>query len=416
MSKFKSEFLNVLDERGLIFQCTNLEALDELLSKETVTAYLGCDPTGKSLHVGNLVTLMMMRRFQQCGHRPIMLIGGATARIGDPTGKDKMRKMLSDEQLTENVIGLQKSMSKFIKFGDGDNDALLVNNFDWFKDIGYLQLLSEIGPHFSINRMLSFESVKQRLNREEHMSFLEFNYMILQSYDFNYLKEKYNCMLQLCGGDQWGNVVSGVELVRRLNAAKYEEAVERMEVFGLSAPLLLTSDGKKMGKSEGNALWLNDDMLPSFDYFQYFRNVNDADVGKMLRVFTDLPMDEIYRLEKLEGQEINEAKKILAFEATKLCRGEDVASEMLNKAESIFAENSVEDLPVFNTEAEKPLFALLREAELCKTGAEARRMIKGGAVRINDEQVKDENFALTPDLKDFKLSCGKKKHVRVIVK
>lgn len=416
MSKFKSEFLNVLDERGLVFQCTNFEALDELLSKETVTAYLGCDPTGKSLHVGNLVALMMMRRFQQCGHRPIMLIGGATARIGDPTGKDKMRKMLSDEQLAENVVGLQKSMSKFIKFGDGKNDAMLVNNLDWFKDINYLDLLRDIGPHFSINKMLSFESVKQRLDRETHMSFLEFNYMILQSYDFNYLKEKHNCMLQLCGGDQWGNVVAGVDLVRRLNAAKHKEAVERMEVFGLSAPLLLTSDGKKMGKSEGNALWLNDDMLPAFDYFQYFRNVNDADVGKLLRVFTDLPMDEVRRLEQLEGQEINEAKKILAFEATKMCRGEETASEILSKAESIFAENSIEDLPIFNTEEGKALFALLRESELCKTGAEARRMIKGGAVRINDEQVKDENFALTPDLKDFKLSCGKKKHIRVIIK
>lgn len=416
MSKFKSEFLQVLDERDLIFQCTNLETLDELLAKETVTAYLGCDCTAKSLHVGNLVTLMMMRRFQQAGHKPIMLLGGATTKIGDPTGKDEMRKMLSDEQIAENSAGIKQSMSKFVNFGDGNNDATLVNNLEWFKDISYLDILREIGPHFSINKMLSFESVKQRLDRETHMSFLEFNYMILQSYDFNYLKENYNCMLQLCGGDQWGNVVSGVDLVRRLNAAKYEEAVERMEVFGLSAPLLLTSDGKKMGKSEGNAVWLNDDMLPSFDYFQYFRNVNDADVGKMLRVFTDLPMDEIRRLEQLQDKEINEAKKILAFEATKICRGEEEAKASLDRAEATFTDNSIESLPVFNTEKDKALFALLRESELCKTGAEARRMIKSGAVRINDEQVTDENFTIGSDLEDFKLSCGKKKHIRVIVK
>ncbi|MFC1659088.1 tyrosine--tRNA ligase [Pseudomonadota bacterium] len=418
MTKFRSEFLQKLSKKGLIYQSTNLEELDKKLAKEKVTAYIGYDCTASSLHIGSLVTIMVVRLFQQCGHKPIILLGGATTKIGDPTGKDKMRKMLSDEQIKKNMAGIKKSLSKFVKFGKEANDALLVNNHDWIGELSYIDFLRDIGPHFSVNRMLTFESVKQRLSREEHMSLLEFNYMVMQGYDFYHLNKEYGCTLQLCGADQWGNVVSGVELTRRLTHLKNPNKKERYEVYGLSIPLLLTSDGKKMGKTEGGAVWLNEDMFPPYDYFQYFRNAQDGDVGRLLKIFTELPEKTIEELEKLQDQDINEAKKVLAFEATKLCHGQVEAQCALETAEKIFEDNSIEDLPTFETEFPeegKPLFVLLRESGLCSSGGEARRMITGGGVRIDDEQIKDENYVIT-GLTDFKLSVGKKKHIRIVEK
>jgi len=418
MPKFKSEFLNKAQERGLLNQCTNLAGLDEKLSEGNVVAYWGTDPTGASMHIGHLFSLMIIRLFQKCGHKPIILLGGATGLIGDPTGKDKSRPVMTKETFEKNRVGLRKAVEKFIRFDDSPTGAILVDNADWLGKLNYLEFLRDIGPHFSINRMLNFESVKIRLQKEEHMNLLEFNYMVMQAYDFYYLNQKYGCNLQLCGGDQWGNVVAGVELTRRLNFAKGEvEKGESLEVFGLSTELLLDANGKKIGKSEGNALWVDEDLLDPYEYFQYFRNIADADVGKFLRVYTELDISEIKKLEKLKDQEINEAKKILAFEATKLCHGEKIAQNCLEKAEKIFEDNSIEDLPIlkFNAQNEnKFLWSFLREEGICKTGAEARRLIQNGAIKIDNERVIDENYKIE-SLTEFRLSIGKKKMFRVIV-
>jgi len=423
MPKYKSEFLNRLDAKGLIHQFTNIEALDELMSKQKITAYIGYDCTAKSLHVGNLVTIIMIRELQKCGHKPIIVLGGATTRIGDPTGKNEMRKMLSEKQIVENKKGIKKSLEKFIKFGNGKTDAVLLDNNEWISKLSYIDFLRDIGPHFSVNRMLSFESVKIRLEREEHMSLLEFNYMVLQAYDFWHLYKKHGCMLQLCGADQWGNVVAGVELTRKLahlESKDKKKKLDRLEVYGLSAPLLTTTSGQKMGKSEGNALWLNEDMLAPYDYFQYFRNVDDADVIKMLKIFTDLSQKEIEKFSKLKDQKINDAKKILAFEATKMCHGETEAKKAQKTAEKIFEKNTVANLKahkILKNEIKdngKPLVSLLRDSKLCESGGEAKRLIKGGAIRINDEQITDENYVVPSSLADFKLSAGKKKHIRVV--
>lgn len=416
MSKFKSKFLNIAYERGLLNQCTNLEGLDNELSKGRVVAYWGTDPTGASMHVGHLFSLMILRLFQQCGHKPIVLLGGATGLIGDPSGKDKSRPMISKEFVKKNKIGLQKAIEKFVRFDDSPTGAILVDNADWLEKLGYMEFLRDVGPHFSVNRMLAFESVKQRLQKEDHMSFLEFNYMLMQAYDFYYLHKKYGCILQLCGGDQWGNVVAGVELTRRLNYAKGEvEKGKSVEVYGLSTELLLDANGKKIGKTEGNAVWVDEKLLSPYDYFQHFRNIDDSHVIKLMKVYTEVPLEEIKKLEKFKDKEINEVKKILAFEATKLCHGEQKAQEALEQSEKIFEDKSIEDLPLMkvgNESKDKPLFMLLRDLKLCKSGGEAKRLIQGGAVKINDEKVVDENYTVD-GLNDFKLSVGKKKHVRV---
>ena len=410
---FKSKFLQECEKRGFIYQCTNIEELDkQLCSEKPVVAYWGTDPTGASLHVGHLFSLMMIRLFQKYGNKPIIVIGGATAMIGDPSGKDKSRPMITRDTLEQNKIGIKKSLEKFIKFGDGKTDAILVDNYDWWKDKNYIDVLREIGPHMSVNRMLSFESVKQRLAKTEHLSFLEFNYMVFQSYDFYHLYKTYGCTTQLCGGDQWGNVVAGVELIRRLQFIKQEvEQGESTEVFGLSSPLLLDANGKKLGKSEGNAVWTNEEFLEPFKYFQYFRNVDDRDVEKLLKAYTELEVEEIAEICK---KDINEAKKILAFEATKICHGGKNAQECLERAKKIFEHGSIEDLErlEYNIAGDN-IVNMLKNLNLVASNGEARRLIQGGGVKIDDEKI-DESCKLTKN--DFKLSIGKKKFFRIIVK
>ncbi len=414
---FKSKFLQECEKRGFLNQCTNIEELDKQLSSgKPVIAYWGTDPTGASLHVGHLFSLMMIRLFQKCGNKPIILVGGATGLIGDPSYKDKSRPMLSKETIDENIKGLKKSFSKFIKFGDGPTDAILVDNYDWWKDKNYLEILRDIGPHVSVNRMLSFESVKLRLSKEEHMSFLEFNYMILQAYDFYYLYKKYGCNMQFCGADQWGNVVAGVELVRRLQFINNEvEKGEKTEVLGLSTALLTDSNGKKVGKSEGNAIWTNEDMLNPFEYFQYFRNTNDADVIRFLKVYTDFSVEEV---ENMKGKDINELKKILAYEATKICHGEKVAKECLEKAIEIFENKNQDFLETIGYDIKKngqQLYNLLKNLNFVKSNGEARRLIAGGAIKIDDKKIMDENYLIPTDTNRFKLSVGKIRAVMVEV-
>lgn len=417
MSKFQSKFLQECEVRRLLNQCTNFEELDkQLCSDKPLVAYWGTDPTGGALHIGHLYSLMMIRLFQKCGHKPIILLGGATGMIGDPSGKDHTRPMMTAETIQKNKAGIKKSIEKFIKFGDGKTDAILVDNYDWWKDVNYLDLLREIGPHVSVNRMLTFESVKQRLSKADHMSFLEFNYMILQAYDFYHLFKKYNCTLQLCGGDQWGNVVAGVELTRRLQFIKGEvEQGEKTEVIGFSTPLLTDKNGKKFGKSEGNAVWLDEELLSPYEYFQFFRNVDDADVEKLLKVYTDLSVEEI---SKIMLGNINDAKKTLAFEATKLCHGEENAKKTMQQAEDIFSGNSIDALPKLEYKIqndEKTIFQLIKNLNLTTSGGEAKKLIRGGGVKINDEKVEDENLDIS-SLKEFKLSLGKKKHYLITIK
>lgn len=412
MSNFKSQFFNLMVERGFYNQCTNENGFDTYLyecekSGKPAVGYLGSDPTGDSLHVGHIVPLMMMRWFQKCGHKPITLVGGATARIGDPSGKDKLRPFLDEETLQHNIKGLKKSFSKFLKFGDGANDALMVDNWDWFKDINYLEFLRDIGTCYSVNRMLTMESVKSRLEREQPMSFLEFNYMLLQGYDFCVLYNKYGCRAQIAGSDQWGNITSGTELGRR----RYD-----VELFGFTSPIITDSAGKKMGKSEGNAVWINEEKLSSYDYYQYFRNIGDAEVGKCLRIYTDLPMDEIRRLEALKDQEINEAKKILAFEATRICRGEDDARLAQESAIKTFEQGGIGgELPSIEVASVDGLGVLDAFLQLgfVESKGEARRLMKQNGLKINDKVINDENYRFSAaDLVDgqIKLSQGKKKH------
>ena len=369
--------------------------------------YLGSDPTGDSLHVGHIVPLMMMRWFQKCGHKPITLVGGATARIGDPSGKDKLRPFLDEETLQHNIKGLKKSFSKFLKFGDSANDALMVDNWDWFKDINYLEFLRDIGTCYSVNRMLTMDSVKSRLEREQPMSFLEFNYMLLQGYDFCVLYNKYGCRAQIAGSDQWGNITSGTELGRR----RYD-----VELFGFTSPIITDSSGKKMGKSEGNAVWINEEKLPAYNYYQYFRNIGDAEVGKCLRIYTDLPLDEIRRLESLKDQEINEAKKILAFEATRICRGEEEARLAQESAIKTFEQGGMGgELPSIEVADVNGLGVLdaFLQIGFVESKGEARRLMKQNGLKINDKVITDENYHFSAaDLVDgkIKLSQGKKKH------
>lgn len=416
MSTCKSEFFKIMLERGFYNQCTNENGFDSYLaeceSKGTpAVGYLGSDPTGDSLHVGHIVPVMMMRWFQKCGHKPITLVGGATARIGDPSGKDKLRPFLDEQTLAHNIEGLKKSFRKFLNFEQGANAAVMVDNWDWFKDINYLAFLRDIGTCYSVNRMLTMDSVKSRLEREQPMSFLEFNYQLLQGYDFCVLYQKYGCRAQIAGADQWGNITSGTELGRR----RYN-----VELFGFTSPILTDSAGKKMGKSEGNAVWINDEKLSSYDYYQYFRNIGDAEIGKCLRIFTDLPLDEVKRLEALQDKEINEAKKILAFEATKMCRGEAEAIAARDTAVKTFEQGAAGDnLPEISVDLDAGigvLDAFLQIGFVASKG-EARRLIKQAGLKINDKPVTDENYRISAsDLVDghVKLSQGKKKHGLII--
>jgi len=409
----KSEFLQILTERGFIHQCTDIDKLDDLFSNETVTAYIGFDCTAKSFHVGSLVPIMLLYWLQQTGHKPIVLMGGGTTKIGDPSFKDEARKILSEEEISINIKSLQTVFAKYLKFGSDKLDASLINNDDWLKKLEYISFLRDFGKHFSVNRMLSFESVKIRLDREQSLSFLEFNYMILQAYDFYELNSKYDCKLQMGGSDQWGNIINGVELTRRVSGN---------EVFGLTSPLITTSSGAKMGKTEKGAVWLNSDMLSAYDYWQFWRNTQDDDVGKFLRLFTTLPISEIEKLEALKGNELNEAKKILADEATKLCHSDEAAKQARATAEKTFEQGvtsaSLPTVEISKAELEAgiPAFKLFSMSGLVKSGGEAKRLIRGGGAKINDETVSDENQIVgISSAKDgvIKVSAGKKKHVLV---
>ena len=404
------DLIHILEERGFIHQCTDLEGLRKKASDEVLSIYAGYDATAQSLHVGNLMGIMMLRWAQKCGHRPIVLLGGGTTKVGDPSGKDESRKLLGSDTIDENITGIRSCFDPFLSFGDGASDALLVNNADWLEQLAYIPFLRDIGPHFTINRMLTMESVKQRLDREQPLTFLEFNYMILQAYDFAELNKRFGCTVQFGGSDQWGNIVNGIELARRTLGK---------ELFGLTTPLMTTASGQKMGKSAAGAVWLRKDMLSPYDYFQFWRNTEDADVAKFLALYTDLPMDEVARLAALEGQDINEAKKVLAREATKLLHGEDDASTAQQTAEETFERGQASDgLPSFDIakqelEDGQPLWGLLVRAELCASNGEGRRLIKGGGARVNDEKVSDPEhnvFAADAASGVIKLSAGKKRH------
>ncbi|WP_372053899.1 tyrosine--tRNA ligase [Tistrella mobilis] len=411
--RYVSDFVRVMVERGYLHQATDLEGLDERLNQGTVAGYIGFDCTAKSLHVGSLVQIMMLRWLQKTGHKPIVLLGGGTTRIGDPTGRDEARKMLDDAAIAENMAGIRQVFDKFVQFGDGATDAVMVNNADWLDGLGYISFLRDYGRHFSVNRMLTFDSVKLRLEREQPMSFLEFNYMILQAYDFLELSRRQNCLLQMGGSDQWGNIINGVELGRR---------VDERGLFGLTSPLITLASGQKMGKTAGGAVWLNAEMLSAYDYWQFWRNTADADVGRFLRLFTELPLDEIARLEALGGAEINEAKKILAHEATKMAHGEEAALSAAETARRTFEEGAAgEDLPVIvipaaELDAGIPAFELFARAGLAPSRKEARRTIQGGGARLNGEKVEDEQQPITTAwLSDgqIKLSAGRKRHALV---
>lgn len=399
---YKSSLLRLLDERGYVHQMTDAEGLDALAAKQVVPGYIGFDATAPSLHVGSLVQIMLLRRLQQAGHKPVVLMGGGTTRIGDPTGRDESRKMLSDEVIEANIASIRTIFERFLTFGDGPTDAIMVNNHDWLGQLGYIQLLQEVGTHFTVNRMLTFDSVKLRLEREQPMTFLEFNYMILQGYDFRHLAKNAGVRLQMGGSDQWGNIVNGIELSRRMDGT---------EVFGVTTPLLTTADGAKMGKTAAGAVWLNDDALPAYDFWQYWRNADDRDVGKFLRLFTDLPLDEIARLEALKGAEINQAKIVLANEVTRLCRGEDAAKAAEATAAATFAGGGVgEDLPELALPAEGlGLIDALVGIGFAASRGEAKRLIAGGGARIDGESVTDETHHIT-GVCEVRISAGKKKH------
>ncbi|GAJ27654.1 tyrosine--tRNA ligase [Acidomonas methanolica] len=410
---FKSSFLREAHARGFIFQCTDADALDEAMAAGAITAYIGFDPTAESLHVGNALSLMALRLLQRHGHRPIALMGGGTAKIGDPSFRDEARALMDDDKLSHNLNGIEKSLRQFLNFDDPRSGARLANNAEWLDRLSYLTLLRDVGVHFSVNRMLSFDSVKQRLEREQGLTFLEFNYSILQSYDFRELNRRYGCVLQMGGSDQWGNIVAGIDLVRRTDGK---------QVFGLTTPLVTTASGAKMGKSARGATWVSAAMLPVFEYWQFWRNTEDADVGRFLKLFTDLPVEECERLGALEGAGINEAKKILATEATAICHGRDAAEDAAETARRTFEQGQIaadlprRTLPAALFDDGVPAFRLLAEAGLVTSNGEARRLIRGGGARINDMTVADENLLVTRgDLRDgvVKLSSGKKHHLLV---
>jgi tyrosyl-tRNA synthetase len=401
---YSSTLLRLLDERGYIHQVTDAAALDALAARQVVPGYIGFDATAPSLHVGNLVSMMLLRRLQQAGHKPVVVMGGGTTRIGDPTGKDEVRKMLTDEAIEANIGTIRTAFESLLDFGDGPTDAVMVNNHDWLGQLGYIELLQEVGTHFTVNRMLTFDSVRLRLEREQPMTFLEFNYMILQGYDFRHLAKEMGVRLQMGGSDQWGNIVNGVELTRRMDG---------VEVFGLTTPLITRADGSKMGKSVSGAVWLNEAQLPSYDFWQYWRNVDDRDVGKFLRLFTDLPLDEIARLEALKDGEINAAKIVLANEVTRLVRGVEAARNAQATAQATFAGGGLgEDLPVLLVPAGGiRLGAACTEIGFTASNGEAKRKIAEGAVRLDDQPVTDPGYLVeVASGQERKLSVGRKRH------
>ena len=406
---YTSTLLRLLDERGYIHQLTDPAGLDELAGKHVVPGYIGFDATAPSLHVGSLVQIMMLRRLQQAGHKPIVVMGGGTTKVGDPSGKDESRKMLTADGIQANIASIRTVFERLLTFAPegetgGPTDAIMVDNDEWLSQLGYIDLLRTVGPHFTINRMLTFDSVKLRLEREQPLTFLEFNYMILQAYDFRELALRHGCRLQMGGSDQWGNIINGIELTRRM---------EGKELFGLTTPLLTTADGAKMGKTAAGAVWLNEDALPAYDFWQYWRNVDDRDVGRFLKLFTDLPLAEIARLEALEGSEINAAKVVLANEVTRLCRGEDAARAAEATAQATFAGGGLgSDLPMLDVPAEGiGLLAALTAIGFTASNGEAKRKIAEGAVRIDDVVVTDQAFVITTTSgQERKLSLGKKRH------
>jgi tyrosyl-tRNA synthetase len=394
--------MRLLDERGYIHQVTDAAALDALAEKEVVSAYIGFDATASSLHVGSLVQIMILRRLQQAGHRPIVLMGGGTTKVGDPSGKDEARKLLTTEQINTNIAGIRSVFEHFLTFGDGPTDAIMVNNADWLDTLEYIPFLREVGRHFTINRMLTFDSVKLRLDREQPLTFLEFNYMILQAYDFLELSRRVGCRAQMGGSDQWGNIVNGIELGRRIDGA---------ELFGVTTPLMVNADGSKMGKTAQGAVWLDGDLLSPYDYWQFWRNTDDADVGRFLRRFTDLPLDEIARLEGLPGAEINQAKIVLATEATAMLHGREAAEAAQRTAADTFTGGGTgEDLPTLATEGSISILAALTGLGFCASNGEAKRKIAEGAVKIDDQPVADPSLTITVGDSPIKLSLGKKKH------
>jgi tyrosyl-tRNA synthetase len=402
MTEHHSDLLRVLTDRGYVHQMTDAAALDELAAKQVVPGYIGFDPTAPSLHVGGLVQIMLLRRLQQTGHKPIVLMGGGTGKIGDPSFKEESRQLLTTDRIADNVASIRRIFERFLTFGEGPTDAVMVDNADWLDKLEYIPFLREVGQHFSVNRMLSFDSVKMRLDREQSLSFLEFNYMILQAYDFRELSQRHGVRLQMGGSDQWGNIVNGIELARRMDGA---------EVYGVTTPLLTTADGVKMGKTVAGAVWLHEDQLPHFDYWQFWRNADDRDVGRFLRLYTDLPLDEIARLEALEGAEINEAKKILANEATAMCRGREAAEQAAETARRTFEEGASGDaLPTFTASGEIAVVDVLVGLGFCASKGEARRLIKQGGARIGTEKVSDEAAIVAVGAEPIRISAGKKNH------
>lgn len=413
----KSEFINLLQERGYLYQCTNLDDLDELCANGKIIAYIGFDATAKSLHVGSLIQIMMLRLLQKCGHKPIILMGGGTTKIGDPSGKDEARQLLSYNNILENIDSISKVFKKFIQFGNKDTDAILVNNADWLDKITYIDFLRGIGKHFTINRMLTFESVKLRLDREQPLTFLEFNYMLLQAYDFAELYKRHGCRVQMGGSDQWGNIVSGTDLGRRLGTE---------ELFGITSNLITTKSGAKMGKTASGAVWLNEDMLSPYNYWQFWRNTEDEDVESFLLMFTELTKSEIEQLAKLKGKEINEAKIVLANEATKLCHGDQAAKHAYETAKKTFELGQAgEDLPTFEISKSDlstgiPAFRLFVNSGLCESNSAARRLIQQKGAKLNNKTIENESQIITlSDLDNndqLKLSQGQKKHLIIKIK
>ena len=412
---YKSDFIEQVTARGYMHQATNLEGLDEKAASQIVPTYIGFDCTADSLHVGSLVQIMMLRLLQRTGHKPIVLMGGGTTKVGDPSGKDEARPLLSEQDIEANKRGIFKIFEKYLSFGDGPTDAVMADNADWLDQLSYIRFLRDFGSHFSVNRMLAMESVRLRLEREQNLSFLEFNYAILQAYDFLELRRRYGCLLQIGGSDQWGNIVTGIDLTRR---------VDGQEIFGLTSPLITTASGAKMGKSAKGAVWLNEERLSAFDFWQFWRNTEDADVGRFLRLFTELPLPEIARLEQLEGAEINDAKIILANAVTQLCHGQQAAEQAASTASQTFAGDGLADgLPQLEISAEQlgsfSVMQAFTSLGLAASNGEFRRLVKGGGARLNGQPVTDEAQCFTaPDFADqgrLRLSAGKKRHALVVL-
>ena len=408
----KSDFLKIMIERGFVAECTDYEGLDNSILNGNIAAYIGFDATAQSLHVGSLIQIMMLRWLQKTGGQPITLMGGGTTKVGDPSFRADERPLLSEAQIEGNISGIKKVFSAYLDYGEKPNDALMINNDEWLSDLNYLEFLRDVGRHFSVNRMLSFESVKSRLDREQSLSFLEFNYMILQAYDFYELNKRYNCKLQMGGSDQLGNIINGMELTRRISDER---------VFGLTSPLLTTSDGNKMGKSQDGAIWLNANMLSPYEFWQFWRNTTDADVARFLKLYTELPLDECSRLEKLEGSEVNDAKIILANEVTALLHGRDAALTAAQTSSEVFEKGGIgEDLPTISFKENEisdgvPIVQAFVKAGLAKSGKEAKRLIAENGARLDDKLVTNTNLVLTAKMltKPVKLSAGKKRHALV---